>query len=76
MHSLGTCDYMSDECVIQLLVPQVRSLLGVGFQPRSRINNHFDTSAFFYVARTSYVGIVLLESLQQSKWRCDVRELW
>ena len=31
-----------NELDIPLLVPQVRSFQGIGFQPRSRINNHFD----------------------------------
>ena len=66
---------VSEGCDIPLLVPQVRSLLGMGFPPSSQINNHFVTLTFFYVAHTQYVDFVPMEFLQQSKWRCDVHEL-
>ena len=42
MYALSPCDFDYDELVIPLLVPQVRSSQGMVFQPRSRINNHFD----------------------------------
>ena len=67
---------MYDECVIQLLVPQVYSLIGMGFQPRSQINNHFVTSKNFYIDCTQYVDFLPLDLLQQLKWGCGVRELW
>ena len=41
-YSLGTCDSDSGKLDIPLLVQQVRTSHGMGFQPRSRINNHFD----------------------------------
>ena len=70
MYALGPCNYDDKELEIPLLVPQVRSLQGVGFQPRSRINNQFNIFLC-----SSYVNFVPMESLQQSKWRCDVHEL-
>ena len=41
MYTLFTYAYVSDECVIPLLMPQVCILPGMGFQPISRINNQF-----------------------------------
>ena len=42
MYALGPCISNSNELDIPLLVTQVRSSMGIGFQPRSQINNNFD----------------------------------
>ena len=48
MYSLGPYVSDYDELDIPLLVPKVGIYLGMSFQPRSRINNHFDI--FLYIS--------------------------